>query len=73
MAAPYLSLAPRLPPTDGMDVTDQHLNAGIKQQALQFKVPVSLSFLNCIIVMNQYTTTQVQNYERFFSAVNTQV
>ena len=72
MAASYLCLAPRLPPSDGMDVTDQHLNSDIKQQALQSKVPVSLSFLNCIIVVNQHTATQVQNYERF-STINTQV
>ena len=27
-----------MPPSDGMDVTDQHMNADVKQKALQHKV-----------------------------------
>ena len=38
MAASYLSLATRMAPSDGMDITIPHMNPDIKQEALQLKV-----------------------------------
>ena len=50
MAASYLSLATRMPPSDGIDVMEQQVNVNIKQEALQYKV-------NFFILIHKYLTT----------------
>ena len=46
MAASYLSLSTRMPPSDGMDVTDQYTKADFKQEALQHKVNYDILIYN---------------------------